>query len=554
MGALITRITDWWQSADRTQKLVSVFGSLFLVALLGFTAYFASKPKMQPLYVGLSPADQGMVVDELRKHAVPVELGPQGAIMVPADKVDEAPMILATANKMPNPGPKGNEWLDNLSPFGTQGQEKEKIKAAKEGELARSIMTMDGVQSAIVHISFGSDSPFTEEAVKPTAVVNIKESPGGGLRPEEGKAIARLVQNAIPGLNAQKVSVINSAGRLVFDGEEQDSTEGMATKKIAAETAESKRKEADLQRRLDVAFGPGNTIAMVQVELNMDAVSQDKTERELGDKKVTAETTEELADANANSASGITGIDANNPSAPATATGPDGKSNYKSSQKAIDYPTTETRTATTKAAGDITSMTVNVIANSGKIKDPAPIQAILDDYLGAKKGKAGFAASVQSVEFDTTSQEAEKKATQAAAGQAQMQQLISMLPIGALLLVGFMVAKAIGKIPGKTLTMALPTGGVMNLDYKGDQPYALDANGNALPERTLTSVQALAQTEPELAEALSAMGIESIDESVDVEAIRQKIDLPLEQIKKMAKQKPQAVAMLMKSWLLEERR
>jgi flagellar biosynthesis/type III secretory pathway M-ring protein FliF/YscJ len=91
----------------------------------------------------------------------------------------------------------------------------------------------------------------------------------------------------------------------------------------------------------------------------------------------------------------------------------------------------------------------------------------------------------------------------------------------------------------------------MNVDFpSGDGQYSLEATNN----RTLTSVQALAQTEPELAEALSAMGIESIDESVDVEAIRQKIDLPLEQIKKMAKQKPQAVAMLMKSWLLEERR
>lgn len=554
MGALINRIKDWWQSADRTQKLVSVFGSLFLVAILAFTAYFAGKPKMVPIYSGLSPADQGMVVDELRKHAIPVEIGPQGAIMVPSNKADEAPMILATANKMPNPGPKGNEWLEGLSPFGTQGQEREKIKAAKEGEMSRSIMTMDGVQSALVHISFGSDSPFAEESVAPTAVVNIKESAGGGLRPEQGKAIARLVQNAVPGLRADKVSVINTAGRLVYDGEEQSSTEGLASKKLETEIAESKRRESDLQRRLDVAFGPGNTVAMIQLELNMDAVNQTKTETELGDKKVTGEATEELADGNANAVSGITGIDANNPSAPATTTPGNGKVNYKSTQKSIDYPSTETHTSTTKAAGDLVSMTVNVIANSSKIKDPSSIQAIVDDYLGAKKGQPGFSAAVQSVQFDTSVQETEKKAAQTAASQAQMQQMISMLPVGALLLVGFMVAKAIGKIPGKTLTMALPTGGHMNVDFdQSDPAYAVQGSG-ALPNRALTSIQALAQTEPELAEALSAMGIESIDESVDVEAIRQKIDLPLEQIRKMAKQKPQAVAMLMKSWLLEERR
>ena len=68
------------------------------------------------------------------------------------------------------------------------------------------------------------------------------------------------------------------------------------------------------------------------------------------------------------------------------------------------------------------------------------------------------------------------------------------------------------------------------------------------------SVEALASTEPELAAALAEMGIENIDETVDVESIRQRIDLPLEQIKKMGKQKPQAVAMLLKTWLMEERR
>lgn len=82
---------------------------------------------------------------------------------------------------------------------------------------------------------------------------------------------------------------------------------------------------------------------------------------------------------------------------------------------------------------------------------------------------------------------------------------------------------------------------------------ALDMTSEALPAGR-TSVQALAANEPELAEALESMGIEHIDESVDVEAIRQRIDLPLEQIRKMAKQKPQAVAMLLKSWLLEDRR
>lgn len=547
MGVLLNRIKDWWQGADRTQKLVSVFGSLFLVALIGFTVIFASKPKMVPLYAGLDPADQGSVVEELRKNGVTVELGPNGAVLIPSDKEYEAKMMLATSNKLPNPGPKGMEGLDSLNLASTPAQEREKIKAAKEGDLARNIMVFQGVESAIVQINFGKDSPFAEETIEPSAVVSIKESAGSGVTPEAAKAIARLIQNSVAGLKAEKVSVINAAGRLIYDGEQQNSSDGYATKKLETERSEAKRREVDLQNRLDVAFGPGNTVAMVQVELNMDAVSLDKTERELGDKKVTGESTEQLTDGNSNTIGGA----ATTLGAPATNPGPAGKVNYTSSTKSMDYPSSETRTSTKKAGGELVSMTLSVIANSGKIKDPEPIQAILNDYLGAKNGQPGFKASVQAVDFDTTVQAEEKKAAASAASQSQMQQVLSTLPIGALLLVGFMVAKAIGRIPGRTLTMALPGGGAMSTALARTDDGMGGEAGAALKK---TSVKTLASSDPELAEALEAMGIENIDESIDVEAIRRKIDLPLEQIKKMSRQNPQAVAMLLKGWLLEERR
>ena len=154
MGLLFSRIKDWWEGADRTQKLVSVFGSIFLVALLGFTAFFAGKPKMVPLYAGLDPTDQGSVVEELRKRGVTVELGANGAVLIPSDKEYEAKMMLATANKLPNPGPKGMEGLDSINLTSTPAQEREKIKSAKEGDLAKNIMFFRGVESAIVQINF----------------------------------------------------------------------------------------------------------------------------------------------------------------------------------------------------------------------------------------------------------------------------------------------------------------------------------------------------------------------------------------------------------------
>lgn len=551
MGALVNRIKDWWDGADKTQRLVSVFGSVFLVALLGFTIMFATKPKMVPLFAGMSPSEQGPVVEELRKRSIPVELGPQGAVLVPADKESEAKMMLATANKLPSSGPKGIELLDTLNMASTPAQEREKIKAAAEGKIAAQIMTLRGIESAIVQINFGKDSPFTDETIEPSAVVSLKESAGHEVSQAEAQAIARLIQNSVAGLKAEKVSVINSAGRLVYDGEQANSAEGFANKKLETERAESKRRESDLQRRLDVAFGSGNTVAMVQVELNMDAISQDKTERELGDKKVVDESSEKLTDS-----SKVPGGTAPAPGAPSTVPNNEGKVNYESKKTSIDYPSSETRTSTKKAGGELTGLTVTVIANSIEIKDPAPVQAILDDYLGAKKGQAGFTAAVQSVKFDTKGQEEAKKNAAASASQAQTQQFLSMLPIGALLLVGFMVSKSLAKIPGRTLTMALPQGGTMSVvTGQGGNSDSMSSGSPSLPggESQVTSLATLAETEPELAMALQSMGIEHIDDTVDVESIRQRIDLPLEQIRKMARQRPKAVALLLKSWILEER-
>jgi flagellar biosynthesis/type III secretory pathway M-ring protein FliF/YscJ len=152
------------------------------------------------------------------------------------------------------------------------------------------------------------------------------------------------------------------------------------------------------------------------------------------------------------------------------------------------------------------------------------------------------------VPFDTSAAKAQREAAAAAAGSQMAQQIVSVLPVAALLMVGFMVAKAISKMPGRHLTMALPTGGTVAMpEVSGPASFETGSS-------SVRTVRELAQTEPEVAEALTAMGVDTIDESVDVEAIRQRIDIPLEQIKKLAKQKPQVIATLLKSWVMEERR
>ncbi len=562
MGGIVNRVKDWWEGADRTQRSVTVFGVLFLVVILGLTGFFASRPRFEPLYAGLSPAEQGPVVEELRAAGIPVEVNAQGSVMVPSEKLPEAAMRLAMSGKAPAAGPQSLDLLDSINSFSTPAQERERIKAATEAKLSASVNTLKGVSSSNVHINFGKESPFGQETIPPSAVVTVIETSGQSLTQDQAKAIARLIQNSVAGLRPEGVSVISSTGRIIFDGEQAAAPGGSASRKIEAEVAESRRREIELQRSLDLAFGPGNTKVTVQVQLNMDSVSEESVSTELGDKKVTDKVTESMSDAAAGAAVGPTGLTPNTPGTSASSGGAAGSGlKYSSEVVANKYPSTERRVTTQKAAGTLTGMSISVLVNSEKVTDSTAVQAFIDSYLGGNAGEEGFSAAVQAVEFDKTQSELDQKAAASAASQAQMQQVLSILPVVALLIVGFMVVKALGKVPGRTLTMAIPNGGTMTVrgsaidsSTMDDRGAVVRSSGEASQDGKAKTIAELAKTDPEIAEALQEMGVETIDDSVDVEAIRSRIDVPLEQIRKMGRQRPQAMAMLLKSWLMEERR
>ena len=132
MTAILLRLRTWWETADRTQKVVTIFGSLFLVIILAGTIIFAGKPKMEVLFRDLSPADQGMVVDELTKLAIAIEYDRTGSILVPGNKVAEARARLATAKKLPTTGHMGYGDLGGIGIMNTPGVERDRRKAIIE--------------------------------------------------------------------------------------------------------------------------------------------------------------------------------------------------------------------------------------------------------------------------------------------------------------------------------------------------------------------------------------------------------------------------------------
>lgn len=571
MGTIFLRLRTWWETADRTQKVVTIFGTAFLAILLMGTYYFASKPKMVVLYSGLSTTDMAMVSEELGKLGVPMEYDRSGAVLVPDNRELEARAKLAMSQKLPSSGHGGYGQLTDIGMMNTPRVEQERVKAAIEGELSRTIELVDGVASARVHLTLGEDSPFARDAKPASASIIVNEKSGASFGQAQAQSIAKLVQHAVTGLDAKYITVINSMGQLLLDGSAEQGSQGVASAKVSAEIAEAKRRESDLQRKLDAVFGAGNTVASVPVlEMNFDQSHSVTVQRTPSDEPLSVESnTESLGVGAGGAAGGPAGTAANTqPGALEAGAGGDSRG-YTGTQKVETRLANEVQTTTEKAAGQITAMSLNVLVNKTTIKDVAAVESFISGYLGPKANEAGFSSTVTQVEFDTAVQDAAKKLAAGADGSARMQQIFSLIPVLALVGVGFMVMKAISKAAKSTdiVVTALPGGQMMPLPAGAPgltastpmvqanyaQPQLVQAPNGDLLQYTPGAAQ-LEYLPPESARHASLEYRESGLDVGTITTIAQKVNVPLEQIRKMAQDKPSVIAMLLKSWMLEDRR
>jgi flagellar M-ring protein FliF len=559
MGALLVRIKAWWDMADRTQRTVTMAGAGFLAMLLLGTVMFASKPRMEMLASGLTPAEQGAVMQELQKMGVPTELNAQGMVLVPGGKVTELRARLAAAGKLSASSHVGDEQLSKLGMMTTPRVEKEHLKSILEGKLAQSIEFLDGVDTARVHITLPEDSPFVAEKKPATASVTVSERLGSPLSPETGRAIALMVANAVPGLDTDHISIVNQRGQPLYDGQDKLGVGGRIATKLETEKAEAKRRERDLQQKLDVAFGPGATVAMVNLELDFDNIRYQETKVTPSKGLVKEEATETIASGQGApgrgaAGGGFGGVEGQTP----TAVGTDGEApGYEVKQRLMEYVATDTRTTNVEqAAGAVKTMAINVLVDTAKVKDKAKVEEFVMGYLGPKADDPNFTRSVTALEFDTSSQVEAEKASKAVAGRERTQQLISLLPIGALILVALVVLKQVSKMASsQTVLVATPDGGTMPVSIT---EMASAAPGTFLPLSANEAVEHAVEHASEHAGLKPRPKKRKIEEEedplADIEGIKDKINVPLEQIKMMSNEKPEVVAMLIKSWLLEERR
>lgn len=249
------KLVEYWAERSGSQKalILAAFVVTFL-SVAGF-AWLANRTPMALLYSGLDPARAGEVMAELDKTGVPSEIRGE-SIWVDAAERDRLRMTLAGMG-LPSAGGAGYEILDGMSGFGTTSQMFDAAYwRAKEGELARTILAVPGVKAARVHIAVPATRGYRREAGGAASVTVTMGS--GTLDTRQARSLQYLVSSGVPGLDPERVKVIDTARGIVSTGEET----------VAADRADEMKR--NVERILEPHVGPGNAI----VELNLDLVTE----------------------------------------------------------------------------------------------------------------------------------------------------------------------------------------------------------------------------------------------------------------------------------------
>jgi flagellar M-ring protein FliF len=263
---------DFVKSLGAARMAAMAAVTLALVGFFSFVMLQMTSPQMVPLFTDLSSDDSGSIVKDMERQAVPYQLKNDGAIiMVPKDMVARLRMKLAESG-LPKGGGVGYEIFDKSDALGatTFVQNINHLRAL-EGELARTIRSIDRVQAARVHLVLPERPLFSRDKVDASASIVLKVR--GTLEPQQVRAIRHLVATAVNGLKPDRVSVIDESGKLLADGATSDNPLNGASsdeRKLAYENHMRNEVEAIVSS----VVGPGRARVQVNADFDVNRITQ----------------------------------------------------------------------------------------------------------------------------------------------------------------------------------------------------------------------------------------------------------------------------------------
>ena len=255
---------------------IAVLGGTFisLIVFFIFVSAKVSQPSMSILYRDLTTTDSSQVAAKLEEINIPYTISPDGSqVFVPQTEVGRSRMLLAE-NGLPNGGSLGYEIFDKQSGFGTTSfvQNINQVRAL-QGELSKTISTLEPVQFSKVHIVLPQRELFSRENQEASASVTLKIKDNERLSRAQIKGIQNLVANAVPNLKSDSVTIIDTNANMLAGGEGEDGESMVGMKAEEMRRSYEKRMVSAIEDLVGRTVGLHKVRAHVTADMDFDRVS-----------------------------------------------------------------------------------------------------------------------------------------------------------------------------------------------------------------------------------------------------------------------------------------
>jgi flagellar M-ring protein FliF len=535
-----------WQRFNTMQRLVVVTVPLLLVLGLGYLLYAGAQPSYKTLYANLSAKDAGVLVEKLKEGNVPYRIAQDGkALEVPEDKLYDTRLNLASQN-LPLGGGVGFEVFDKNSFGVTDFTQQVNFQRALEGELSRTISHLTEVSQAHVHLVLPKAELYSAREKPATAAVQVDLRPNAELRPEQVRGIVSLVAASVEGLDPKNVTLLDSHGNVLSDVIQDDLAEaaaqaaggdadggsvtgGRMLKQTNGQLEVQQRFEHEMQRRvegmLDRVLGPNRASVRVAAELKFDQVEENsETYEPVANNQGIARSSQrkvESFNGTGTLPGGVPGTESNIPGYQAQYSSAS-NSSYNKSEETVNYEINKKVAKMVEAPGGVKRLSVAVMVDSLQPQQVDSIRQAVIAAAGLDLSR-GDQVAVENISFDTS----DRHAAELEEMQAQRTELWLILWKGVVVLLSVIF-----------LLLFLRS--------------ILKPRVVRVQERLIREITRVGEAEVGPGEE-AAIPLDQVGRPTEMALEEQRKAQLRQQVAKLARDKPQAIAMLVRRWLSEDK-
>ncbi|WP_418790249.1 flagellar basal-body MS-ring/collar protein FliF [Phosphitispora sp. TUW77] len=518
---LKTQAIELWQKMNKTQRTIIVGSAALLMLVLTLLTRSATMPDYGALFTLKDEQQAGQIVEMLNEKKISFKLADNGTdgtvtVMIPNKDITQTRLELASEG-LPTGGVVGFESFDDTKFGETDTDRQARYLRALQGELTRTIEGMSEVDTARVHIVQPEPSLFSERQENATAAVMLKFRPNKTLKENQVAGIIKLVTNSVEGLKEENVTIVDINGNILSENMSGSEDGAISGKQVEIRQQYQKQYQSELQNSvesmLEKIWGPGKVVCRVSLEIDFDKIEQKK--QEFGDAVPrSTEESEKTSTTTSNSTgSGVPGTDSNIPG-------------YETAGETGSSETTETHEIRNNeintyeefrevAPGGVKRMSVAVVIDREINSNQ---QKVVEDIVKSAAGfntDRGDQLSVAGMPFSTEYQDELNKQI----AEAEKREMYIYGGAAALATIVF-----IGVIVGSIVVMRRRKEGEALLEEQlmPNRALSIDELDDAnIPERDLTP------------------------EEKELKRIKERVE-------NVAKEQPDDIAQLLRTWLIEE--